>query len=141
MENKYVDIDSLVYTNKLNLLERVNSKKNITSVLTSSTNIVIYNDDRKNLVAKTAALKTYGQPNDENAGNFKVGKISINFKPLMKSGEYYELKPQSLGVTLDKYIPLDQLKKELKQGIKNHPVLDDTQKADRKSTRLNSSHT
>jgi transcriptional regulator of acetoin/glycerol metabolism len=34
--NKYSDIDSLVYTNKLNLLERVNSKKNITSVLTST---------------------------------------------------------------------------------------------------------
>jgi transcriptional regulator of acetoin/glycerol metabolism len=34
--NKYSDIDSLVYTNKLDLLERVNSKKNITSVLTST---------------------------------------------------------------------------------------------------------
>ena len=34
--NKYSDIDSLVYTNKLNLLERINSKKNITSVLTST---------------------------------------------------------------------------------------------------------
>jgi hypothetical protein len=47
----------------------------------------------------------------------------------MKSGEYYELKPQNLGVTLDKYIPIDQLKKELVKGIKNHPKLDDTQKA------------
>lgn len=36
IENKYSDIDALVYTNKLNLLERVNSKKNITSVLTST---------------------------------------------------------------------------------------------------------
>lgn len=93
----------------------------------SSTNIVIYDDNRKDLVAKTAKL--YGPPNDENSGNFKVDKISINFKPLMKSGEYYELKPQNLGVTLDKYIPIDQLKKELVKGIKNHPVLDDTQKA------------
>jgi hypothetical protein len=93
----------------------------------SSTNIVIYDDNRKDLVAKTAKL--YGPPNDENSGNFKVGKISINFKPFMKSGEYYELKPQSLGVTLDKYITIDQLKKELRQGIKNHPKLDDTQKA------------
>jgi hypothetical protein len=93
----------------------------------SSTNIVIYDDNRKDLVAKTAKL--YGPPNDENSGNFKVGKISINFKPFMKSGEYYELKPQNLGVTLDKYIPIDQLKKELRQGIKNHPKLDDTQKA------------
>jgi len=38
--NKYSDIDALVYTNKLNLLERVNSKKNITSVLTSTNNVV-----------------------------------------------------------------------------------------------------
>lgn len=36
IENKYSDIDSLVYTNKLNLLERVNSKKNVTSVLMSN---------------------------------------------------------------------------------------------------------
>jgi hypothetical protein len=34
--NKYSDIDALVYTNKLNLSERVTSKKNITSVLTST---------------------------------------------------------------------------------------------------------
>jgi hypothetical protein len=40
IKNKYSDIDALVYTNKLNLLERVNSKKNITSVLVSKTNIV-----------------------------------------------------------------------------------------------------
>ena len=93
----------------------------------SSTNIVIYDDNRKDLVNLTSKL--YGPANDENSGNFKVGKISINFKPFKKSGEYYELKPQSLGVTLDKYIPIDQLKKELVKGIKNHPVLDDTQKA------------
>ena len=35
IENKYSDIDSLVYTNKLNLLERVTSKKNVTNVLIS----------------------------------------------------------------------------------------------------------
>ena len=40
VENKYSDIDSLVYTNKLNLLERVNSKKNIVSVLTSTKTVV-----------------------------------------------------------------------------------------------------
>ena len=36
IKNKYSDIDSLVYLNKLNLLERVNSKKNITNVLISN---------------------------------------------------------------------------------------------------------
>ena len=40
IQNKYSDIDALVYSNKLNLLERVNSKKNITSVLTSKNNLV-----------------------------------------------------------------------------------------------------
>jgi hypothetical protein len=40
VQNRYSDIDALVYTNKLNLLERVNSKKNITSVLTSTNNVV-----------------------------------------------------------------------------------------------------
>ena len=40
VENKYSNIDTLVYTNKLNLLERVDSKKNITKILTSNTNIV-----------------------------------------------------------------------------------------------------
>ena len=40
IQNKYSDIDALVYSNKLNLLERVNSKKNITSVLTSKNNVV-----------------------------------------------------------------------------------------------------
>jgi hypothetical protein len=94
----------------------------------SSTNIVIYNDDRKNLVDKLEKLGTYGKRTDPNAGNFKVGKISINFKPLMKSGEYYELKPQSLGVTTDKYISINQLKKELIAGLKNHKVLNDEQK-------------
>jgi hypothetical protein len=40
VENKYSNIDALVYTNKLNLLERVDSKKNITKILTSNTNII-----------------------------------------------------------------------------------------------------
>ena len=40
VENKYSDIDALVYTNKLDLLERVKSKKNITKVLTSTNGIV-----------------------------------------------------------------------------------------------------
>ena len=40
IENKYSDIDALVYTNKLNLLERVNSKKNIVNVLTSTKEVV-----------------------------------------------------------------------------------------------------
>lgn len=40
VENKYSDIDTLVYTNKLDLIERVNSKKNLTKILTSQNNVV-----------------------------------------------------------------------------------------------------
>lgn len=94
----------------------------------SKTNIVVYDDNRKELVDKTAALKIFGQPTDKNSGDFKVGKTKITFKPYKTSGEYYELKPQSLGVTLNEFIPINQLKKELISGVKNHPVLDETQK-------------
>jgi len=94
----------------------------------SKTNIVVYDDNRKELVDKTAALKIFGQPTDKNSGDFKVGKTKITFKPYKTSGEYYELKPQNLGVTLNEFIPINQLKKELINGVKNHPVLDETQK-------------
>jgi hypothetical protein len=40
VENKYSDIDSLVYINKLDLLERVNSKKNIIKLISSKNEIV-----------------------------------------------------------------------------------------------------
>ena len=40
VENKYSDIDSLVYINKLDLLERVNSKENIIKLISSKNEIV-----------------------------------------------------------------------------------------------------
>jgi hypothetical protein len=40
IDNKYQDIDALVYDTNLNLMERVNSKKNIANVLTSTNNVV-----------------------------------------------------------------------------------------------------
>jgi hypothetical protein len=40
VENKYSDIDSLVYINKLDLLERVNSKKKIIKLISSKNEIV-----------------------------------------------------------------------------------------------------
>jgi hypothetical protein len=94
----------------------------------SANNIVIYDDNRKELISKTTELDTYGKPNQPNSGDFKVGKVTITFKPLKTSGEYYELKPQSLGVTTDNYISINQLKKELTTGVKNHPKLEDIQK-------------
>lgn len=40
VENKYSDIDALVYTNKLDLLERVNSKKNIIKLISSKNEVI-----------------------------------------------------------------------------------------------------
>jgi hypothetical protein len=39
-ENKYIDLDVLTYSNKLDLMERVNAKKNIIKVLTTKKEIV-----------------------------------------------------------------------------------------------------
>ena len=94
----------------------------------SANSVVIYDDNRKNLVDKTEKLGTYGKRTDKNSGDFKYDKVTIIFKPLKTSGEFYELKPQSLGVTVDKYISINQLKKELSTGIQNHKTLGDIQK-------------
>lgn len=39
-ENKYSDIDTLVYSQKVNLIERINAKKNIVNVITSEIDVV-----------------------------------------------------------------------------------------------------
>lgn len=39
-ENKYSDIDTLVYSQKVNLMERIKAKKNIISIITSERNVV-----------------------------------------------------------------------------------------------------
>jgi hypothetical protein len=68
-QNKYSDIDTLAYTNKLNIHERLQSKKNIISVLTSdskslkeSINIPI--KSMVNIANQT--LRTYIETLDEN---------------------------------------------------------------------------
>ncbi len=94
----------------------------------SANKIVIYDDNRADLVRKTEALGKYGKRTEANSGNFKYNKTIIIFKPLKTSGEYYELKPQSLGVTTGEFISINQLKKELINGVKNHPKLEDVQK-------------
>ena len=40
VKNQYTDIDTLVYSQKLNITERIQSKRNIVSVLTNKTDIV-----------------------------------------------------------------------------------------------------
>ena len=90
VENKYVDIDSLVYTNKLNLLERVNSKKNITSVLTSSNNIVkeSINIPLKSMVSiANQTLNKYVDNLDESSKKEFFQLISEDVKTLQEKFE------------------------------------------------------
>lgn len=96
----------------------------------SKNTLVVYDDNRDVMVDKTEASGKFGPKRGPKPqrGNFKVGNTIIIFKPLKTSGEYYELKPQQLGVTLDKNIPFDLLKKELIDGINKNDKLSPTQK-------------
>ena len=94
----------------------------------SKNNIVIYDDAREVLVNKTEESGNYGKKSDSRKGNFKVNGITITFKPDKTSGEYYDFKPQKLGLTLDQDIPLSQARTELVAGINNSAKLDDTQR-------------
>ena len=94
----------------------------------SKNNIVIYNDAREILVNKTEESGKYGKKSDNRKGNFKVNGITITFKPDKTSGEYYDFKPQKLGLTLDQDIPLSKAKTELVDGINNSTKLDDNQR-------------
>ena len=94
----------------------------------SKNNIVIYDDAREVLVNKTEESGKYGKKRDSRKGNFKVDGITITFKPDKTSGEYYDFKPQKLGLTLDQDIPLSKAKEELVAGINNSAKLDDDQR-------------
>ena len=94
----------------------------------SKNNIVIYDDAREVLVNKTEESGKYGKKSDARKGNFKVDGITITFKPDKTSGEYYDFKPQKLGLTLDQDIPLSQARTELVAGINNSAKLDDDQR-------------
>jgi hypothetical protein len=83
--NKYSDIDALVYTNKLNLLERVNSKKNITSVLTSTNSVVkeSINIPLKSMVSiANQTLNKYVDNLDESSKKEFIQLISEDSKSL-----------------------------------------------------------
>jgi hypothetical protein len=95
----------------------------------SANNIVIYDDARPILVDRLEDTGKYGERTHGRQGNFKKDGVTITFKPDRTSGEYYELKPQQLGVTLDKKIGLDTLRSEMSNGIKNNKKLDDDERA------------
>ena len=40
IENKYSDLDTIIYSNKLNISERIQSKKNVINILMSDNNLV-----------------------------------------------------------------------------------------------------
>jgi hypothetical protein len=85
IQNKYSDIDALVYTNKLNLLERVNSKKNIISVLTSTNNVVkeSINIPLKSMVSiANQTLNKYVENLDESSKKEFLQLISEDSKSL-----------------------------------------------------------
>ena len=85
VQNKYSDIDAIVYTNKLNLLERVNSKKNITSVLTSTNNVVkeSINIPLKSMVSiANQTLNKYVENLDESSKKEFLQLISEDSKSL-----------------------------------------------------------
>jgi len=94
----------------------------------SKNKIVIYDDNRDVLTDRIEDSGKYGKRRHPRNGNFKVGDTFIILKPGAKGGEYYELKPQQLGITLDTKITLDQLFKELEQGVKDNKIMSDTQK-------------
>ena len=85
VENKYSDIDSLVYTNKLDLLERVNSKKNIIKIISSKNEIV---KESINIPIKTMVsianqtLNNYIENLDENSKKEFLQIISEDIQSL-----------------------------------------------------------
>ena len=95
----------------------------------SKTGIVIYTPERDALFDRIQDSNKFGKATQVRTGNWKKDGITIILKPIgEKAGEYFELKPQQLGLTLDKKITLTQLKDELVRGIKKHKVLSNTQK-------------
>lgn len=95
----------------------------------SRTSIVIYDEDRPTLFTKIENLGQYGKATKVRTGHFKKDGITIILKPTgATSGEFFELKPQQLGITLDTKISLEQLQTELIKGIKNNNILTPIQK-------------
>jgi len=91
----------------------------------SPNNIVVYDDFRSQLIDKLENNGGFGSRRHPRQGNFKKGNVVVSFKPDKTSGEYYELKPQQLGITLGKKISLNTLRKELVAGIKRNKKLSD----------------
>jgi hypothetical protein len=120
VQNRYSDIDALVYTNKLNLLERVNSKKNITSVLTSTNNVVkeSINIPLKSMVSiANQTLNKYVDTLDESSKKEFIQLISEDSKSLEDKFETIrESTISKLNVILEKEEEIE-LKTKLSETI------------------------
>lgn len=95
----------------------------------SKTNIVIYDENRPILFDRIQDSGKFGKATQVRTGQWKVDGVTITLKPTgSKSGEFFELKPQQLGLTLDKKVPLSQVHSELIKGVKENKILTDVQK-------------
>lgn len=118
--NKYSDIDTLVYTNKVNIAERIQCKKNIISILTlrkdslkESINIPI--KSMVNIANQT--LRNYIETLDENSKKEFFQIISEDTKSLEKRFEIMkESTITKLQVILDKEDEAD-LKNKISETI------------------------
>ena len=91
-------------------------------------NVVIYDDAREVVIKKLEDDGRYGTPSGRSNNIFKVGNVNIILKPDKTSGEYYDLKPQKLGLTLDQKISLSDSKQELIKGIDTNSKISEEQK-------------
>jgi transcriptional regulator of acetoin/glycerol metabolism len=125
IENKYSDIDALVYTNKLNLLERVNSKKNIVNVLTSTKEVVkeSINIPLKSMVRiANQTLTNYIETLDESSKKEFIQLISEDSKSLEDKFETIrESTISKLNVILEKEEELEV--KSLVKDERTHKII------------------
>tara|TARA_R100000657_G_C4664216_1_gene108073 strand:+ start:48 stop:1307 length:1260 start_codon:yes stop_codon:yes gene_type:complete len=92
-------------------------------------NVYVPSDDRPGNFDTLENSGEFGKARKVRSGNWKTNGVIFSLKPTgAKAGEFFMLKPQQLGLTLDKKIPLTQLKQELIRGIKNHKILTPPQK-------------
>ena len=92
--------------------------------------VYVPSEDRPSMFDKVQNSGKFGSARKERSGNWKTDNgVIFSLKPTgEKAGEYFNLKPQQLGLTTDKEISLDQLESELIEGIEKNNVLTDIQK-------------
>jgi hypothetical protein len=120
IENKYSDIDTLVYTNKLELSERLKSRKNITKILVSNTTVVkeSINIPLKSMISiGNQTLRNYVDTLDESSKKEFIQLMSEDVKSLEEKFETIrESAISKLNLLLEKEQE-DELKTKLSDTI------------------------